>query len=527
MAGIAAPAQSAPPSAGEVRNIEHFDVLIVGAGLSGIGAAYHLQKECPAKSFVILEGRDAIGGTWDLFRYPGIRSDSDMFTLGYRFRPWREAKAIAAGPSILKYVRETARECGIDRKIRFGHRVTRASWSSREAAWTVEAAGPKGKEVRFVCNFLYMCSGYYDYAQGYMPGWPGMDRFRGRIVHPQQWPEDLDYAGRRIVVIGSGATAVTLVPALAETAAHVTMLQRSPTYIVSRPSEDLIANWLRKRLPARLAYAMVRWKNVLLTMYFYNLARRRPAQTKKGILRLIQQQLGPGYDVGKHFSPRYNPWDQRLCLVPDADLFSVIRLGKASIATDEIETFTETGLRLKSGEELEADIIVTATGLNLKVLGGMQLSIDGAQVDLSRTLNYKGAMYSDIPNLASAFGYTNASWTLKADLTAQYVCRLLNYMDAHGYDSCTPRKRDPAIVEEPFVNFTSGYFQRASAILPKQGSRRPWRLYQNYILDILMLRLGGVDDGAMEFIRAQNNSPAVRSVLAGSPSARLSSDSPR
>jgi monooxygenase len=527
MAGIATPAESTPPSGGGVRNIEHFDVLIVGAGLSGIGAAYHLQKECPAKSFVILEGRDAIGGTWDLFRYPGVRSDSDMFTLGYRFRPWREAKAIAAGPSILKYVRETARECGIDRQIRFGHRVTRALWSSREAVWTVEAAGPEGREVRFVCNFLYMCSGYYDYAQGYMPGWPGMDRFRGRIVHPQQWPEDLDYAGRRIVVIGSGATAVTLVPALAETAAHVTMLQRSPTYIVSRPSEDVIANWLRKRLPARLAYAMVRWKNVLLTMYFYNLARRRPAQTKKGILRLVQQQLGPGYDVGKHFSPRYNPWDQRLCLVPDADLFSVIRSGKASIATDEIETFTERGLRLKSGEELEADIIVTATGLNLKVLGGMQVLIDGAQVDLSRTLNYKGAMYSDIPNLASAFGYTNASWTLKADLTAQYVCRLLNYMDAHGYDSCTPRKRDPAIVEEPFVNFTSGYFQRASAILPKQGSRRPWRLYQNYILDILMLRLGGVDDGAMEFIRAQNNRTAVRGALAGSPSARLSADSPR
>jgi len=518
MAGIATPAESTPPSAGEVRNIEHFDVLIVGAGLSGIGAAYHLQNECPAKSFVILEGRDAIGGTWDLFRYPGVRSDSDMFTLGYRFRPWREAKAIATGPSILKYVGETARECGIDRKIRFGHRVSRALWSSRDAVWTVEAAGPEGRTVRFVCNFLYMCSGYYDYAQGYMPGWPGMDRFRGRVVHPQQWPEHLDYAGRRIVVIGSGATAVTLVPALAETAAHVTMLQRSPTYIVSRPSEDVIANWLRKRLPARLAYAMVRWKNVLLTMYFYNLARRRPAQTKKGILRLVRQQLGPGYDVGKHFSPRYNPWDQRLCLVPDADLFSVIRSGKASIATDEIETFTETGLRLKSGEELEADIIVTATGLNLKVLGGMQVLIDGAQVDLSRTLNYKGAMYSDIPNLASAFGYTNASWTLKADLTAQYVCRLLNYMDAHGYDSCTPRKRDPAIIEEPFVNFTSGYFQRASAILPKQGSRRPWRLYQNYILDILMLRLGGVDDGAMEFIRAQNNSPAVRGALADSPS---------
>ena len=353
---------------GKLR-IEQFDVLIVGAGLSGIGAAYHLQTECPGKSFVILEARNATGGTWDLFRYPGIRSDSDMFTLGYRFRPWRESKAIADGPSILRYIRETAAEHGIDSKIRFGHHVTRACWSSEDARWMVEATDANGEAVRFVCNFLYMCSGYYDYSEGYMPGWPGMEQFRGQIVHPQKWPEDLKYRGKRIVVIGSGATAVTLVPAMTDEAAHVTMLQRSPTYIVARPSQDVIANFLRKILPARAAYAMVRWKNVLIQMYFYNLARRKPEKTKKGILALVEKELGSEYDVNKHFSPRYNPWDQRLCLVPDSDLFAAIRAGKASIVTDEIETFTETGLRLRSGEELEADIIVTATGLEAEAAG--------------------------------------------------------------------------------------------------------------------------------------------------------------
>ena len=495
-------------TARDERRPEQFDVLIVGAGLSGIGAAYHLQTECPGKSFVILEARSASGGTWDLFRYPGVRSDSDMFTLGYRFRPWRGAKAIAEGPSILRYIRETATEHGIDRKIRFGHKVIRACWSSQDARWMVEATDGSGETVRFGCNFLYMCSGYYDYSEGYMPGWPGMERFRGQIVHPQKWPENLQYHGKRIVVIGSGATAVTLVPALADSAAHVTMLQRSPTYIVARPSQDVIANFLRKFLPARVAYAIVRWKNVLIGMYFYGLARRRPDYMRQGILNLVRKELGPKYDVEKHFSPRYNPWDQRLCLVPDSDLFATIRAGKASIVTDEIETFTETGLRLRSGDEIEADIIVTATGLRLKLLGGTQIVVDGAPVEMSRTLGYKGVMFSDLPNFASAFGYTNASWTLKADLTAAYVCRLLNYMDERGYAACTPRRRDPEIVEEPMVNFTSGYFLRASASLPKQGSKKPWRLYQNYALDTLALRFGKVDDGTMEFVQRNNGNRA-------------------
>jgi monooxygenase len=494
-----APVRHAPRE--DARATEHFDVLIVGAGLSGIGAACHLQAECPSKTFLILEGRNVIGGTWDLFRFPGVRSDSDMFTLGYCFRPWRGAKAIADGPAILEYICETAREHGVDRFIRYGHQVKRAAWSSEEARWTVEASGPGGKTARFTTPFLYICSGYYDYLEGYLPGWPGMDRYSGRIVHPQRWPEDLDYNGKRIVVIGSGATAVTLVPALAQFAEHVTMLQRSPTYIVARPSVDAIANWLRRRLPGRLAHGLIRWKNVLLGMYFYNRARREPDRTKKMILELAQKQLGADYDVGKHFAPRYNPWDQRLCLVPDADLFSAIRSGKVSMATDQIATFTQTGIRLASGDELEADIIVTATGLKLKLLGGIEVEVDGAPVNPARAMSYKGAMYSDIPNLASTFGYINASWTLKADLTAEYVCRLLKYMDAHGYDCCTPRQSDRSMVEEPAIKFTSGYIQRARDVLPKQGSKRPWKFHQNYALDLLQLRFAPIDDGRMEFSR--------------------------
>ncbi|HKM66615.1 MAG TPA: NAD(P)/FAD-dependent oxidoreductase [Candidatus Acidoferrum sp.] len=499
----AAVMENAPVGVESGGRVEHFDVVIVGAGLSGIGAAYHLQKECPGKSYVILEGRQASGGTWDLFRYPGVRSDSDMYTLGYRFRPWREAKAIADGPSILRYIRETAQENGIDRKIRYGHQAKIASWSSEECKWTVEAAGPEGKVVRLTCNFLYMCSGYYDYAAGHMPGWPGMEKFRGEIVHPQKWPQNLDYAGKRIVVIGSGATSVTLVPAMAEKAAHVVMLQRSPSYVLALPSKDMVAEWLRGKVPARLAYMIVRWKNVLVAMYLYQQSRSKPEKIKKWLLGMAQKALGPGYDVAKHFTPKYNPWDQRLCFIPDDDLFRAIKSGKASVVTDEIETFTEKGLRLRSGEELEADIIVTATGLKVQLMGGMEVCVDGARVNLSRAMSYKGMMYSDVPNLASSFGYTNASWTLKSDLTAEYVCRLLKHMDAGRFDYCTPRKRDASIAEEPAIDFSSGYIQRAMDVLPKQGSKRPWRLHQNYALDLLEFRFASVDDGTLEFARAK------------------------
>jgi monooxygenase len=501
MADRAAVVHGAPLGASDARGIEHFDVLIVGAGLSGIGAAHHLQAECPKKTYLILEGRNAIGGTWDLFRYPGVRSDSDMYTLGYRFRPWKEAKAIADGPSILRYIRETAQEYGIDRKIRYGHQVKVARWSSADAEWSVEAVKADGSTARFTCNFLYMCSGYYDYAGGYMPGWPGMEKFGGQIVHPQKWPENLDYKGKRVVVIGSGATSVTLVPAMAETAAHVYMLQRSPSYVLALPSEDAVASWLRGKVPAGLAYSIVRWKNVLIAMFLFQRSRRKPEKIKEWILGLAKKSLGPEYDVAKHFTPRYNPWDQRLCFIPDADLFRAIKSGKASVVTDEIETFTEKGLRLRSGEEIEADLIVTATGLKVQLMGGMEVWVDGAPVKLSRAMSYKGMMYSDVPNLASSFGYTNASWTLKSDLTAEYVCRLLKHMDAGGYLRCTPRKRDESIAEEPAIDFSSGYIQRAKDVLPKQGSKRPWKLHQNYALDMLEFRFASVDDGTMEFKR--------------------------
>ena len=494
--------------------IEHFDVVVVGAGLSGIGAGYHLRKNCPRKSYVILEGRDTIGGTWDLFRYPGIRSDSDMFTLGYAFKPWTEPKAIADGPSILNYVKETAREHGIDAKIRFNTRVKRASWSSKEAKWTVEAErGPSKETARFTCNFLFMCSGYYKYEAGYTPQFPGTERFAGQIVHPQKWPQNLDYAGKRVVVIGSGATAVTLVPAMAQTAAHVTMLQRSPTYVVSRPAEDPVANKLRRNLPSKLAYHIVRWRNVLRGIYIYQLCKRDPERIKTMILGGVRAELGPDYDVKKHFTPRYNPWDQRLCLVPDSDLFKVIRAGSASVVTDQIETFTRHGIKLKSGEELPADIIVTATGLELQTLGNLELSVDGRPVERPKLMSYKGMMYSDVPNLAAAVGYTNASWTLKCDLTCEYVCRLLNLMDKKGYAQCTPRLNDPSVTPEPWVDFSSGYIQRAAANAPRQGSKKPWRLNQNYAKDLIMLRLGALEDGTMEFRKAGvggTRAPAAR-----------------
>lgn len=477
---------------------EHFDVVIVGAGISGVGAGYHLQDKAPDRSYVILEGRDGMGGTWDLFRYPGIRSDSDMYTLGYNFRPWTEAKAIADGPNILKYVKETAAAYGIDRHVRYNHMVRRASWSTETATWTVEAE-QGGRPVTFTCNFLFLCGGYYNYEAGYTPDWEGTERFKGRIVHPQHWPEDLDYAGKKVVVIGSGATAVTLVPEMARTAGHVVMLQRSPTYVVSRPAEDALANWLRRKLPPMTAYGLTRWKNVLLTMVFYNLARKRPEKTKERLLGLVREQLGPDYDVETHFTPRYNPWDQRLCLVPDADLFDSIKAGTSSVVTDQIETFTETGLKLKSGAALEADVIVTATGLNLQVWNGLEISVDGQVVDASKTLSYKGMMYSDVPNMASSFGYTNASWTLKCDLTCEYVTRLLNHMRRAGLRQATPRLKDAEVQPEPWLDFSSGYVQRSIGRFPKQGSRAPWKLHQNYAKDLMALRFGSVADEAMEF----------------------------
>jgi monooxygenase len=487
---------------GTTQQAEHFDVVIVGAGLSGIGAGYHLQQKCPDKRFIILEGRDCIGGTWDLFRYPGIRSDSDMFTLGYSFKPWTDPNAIADGPRILNYVRQTATENGIDKKIRYRHQVKRASWSTQDARWTVEAERSSGEGasdiVRFTCNFLLSCSGYYRYADGYRPEFAGDSDFKGQIVHPQKWPQSLDYAGKRVVVIGSGATAVTLVPAMAETAGHVTMLQRSPSYVVARPAQDQLAISLRRKFGDKVAYHVIRWRNVLLGMAFFQLARRRPERFKRMVLGGVRTALGPDYDIA-HFNPRYNPWDERLCIVPDGDLFKSLREKRASVVTGEIDRFTDTGIRLKDGSELKADIIVTATGLVLQLMGGVEVLVDGSKVDFAKTMNYKGMMYSDIPNLVSVFGYTNASWTLKCDLTCEYVCRLINYMDRHGYKQCMPHNIDPTIEKLPVLEFSSGYVQRALATLPKQGSKRPWRLYQNYAFDIVALRLGKVDDGVMKY----------------------------
>jgi cation diffusion facilitator CzcD-associated flavoprotein CzcO len=480
---------------------EHVDVLIVGAGLSGVGAACHLRRNLPGKSFTILESRDDMGGTWDLFRYPGIRSDSDMFTLGYSFRPWTQAEAIADGPAIWRYIHETARDYGVEEKIRFGHRVVRAEWSTPDARWTVHAERTDtGEPLTLTCDFLFACTGYYRYDEGYTPDFAGMDSFRGEIVHPQFWPEDLDYDGKRVVVIGSGATAVTLLPSMSERAAHVTMLQRSPSYVVSLPEKDGIAMALRRRLGAKAAYAIVRWKNVLRQMLAFHVARRWPRFSRRLVRKMVSEQLPEGYDVDTHFNPTYEPWDQRLCLVPDGDMFEAIASGRASIVTDRIKTFTERGLELEAGKELEADLIVTATGFHLLLLGGMDLVVDGAEVDFSERVAYKGMMLSGVPNMAMALGYTNASWTLKCDLVAQHVCRLLDYMDRHGYAMCTPQGPDPSLPTEPLIDLKSGYVDRAMDRLPRQGPSLPWRLHQNYFRDVRMLKRGPVDD-SMTFAR--------------------------
>lgn len=480
---------------------EHFDVVIVGAGLSGIGAAHHLTKRSSGKSFVLLEARQSMGGTWDLFRYPGIRSDSDMYTLGYSFKPWTNAKAIADGPSILSYIKETAVEDGTESHIRYGHRVRHASWSSDTAQWTVDVDLEEGGTTQFTADFVMFCSGYYRYDKGHQPDFVGQENYKGTIVYPQHWPEGLDYAGKQVVVIGSGATAVTIVPVMAETAAQVTMLQRSPTYMVSRPSQDKIANGLRSVLPGKVAYGITRWKNVLMGMFFYRLARSRPDKVKERMISMVRDHLGSDYDVETHFTPHYNPWDQRVCLVPDADMFDAIKAGSVEVVTDTIDRFEADGIRLTSGKQLPADITVVATGLELVPLGSATLDVDGAPVNIAELYNYKGAMLSGVPNLTITFGYTNASWTLKADLTSEYVCRLINYMDQHHYVAAIPEVDKTKVAAEPFLDFSSGYVQRALAKFPKQGSERPWKLYQNYALDIVTLRHGKIDDGAMRFVK--------------------------
>ncbi len=479
---------------------EHLDVLIVGGGLSGIGAGCHLQRRCPDRSYAILEARERIGGTWDLFRYPGIRSDSDMHTLGYSFAPWSQAKAIADGPSILSYVRDTAEQHGVSDRVRYRHRVVRAQWSSLQQCWLVTAQRTdSGEAVQLSASFLLICSGYYSYEQGYTPELAGRERFPGPVVHPQHWPEQLDYADKRVVVIGSGATAVTIVPAMARSAALVTLLQRSPSYVVSLPGEDGIANALRRLLPEMAAYKAVRWKNVALMTLSYQLCRRRPRLAKAAIRRGVLRQLPDGFDVDPHFTPSYNPWDQRLCVCPDGDLFRALGSGRARIVTDQVQTLTETGIRLRSGAELEADVIVTATGLNLLALGGIEISVDDRPLNLPDSLVYKGMMLSGVPNLAMAIGYTNASWTLKCDLTCEYVCRVLNHMGEHDYGQAVAVPGEEPVVPEPLIDLASGYVLRSVDKFPRQGSKPPWRLRQNYLRDLIALRLGRLEDGVLRF----------------------------
>ena len=486
------------------------DVVIVGAGLSGIGAAAHLSHDCPGKSYVVLEGREAVGGTWDLFRYPGIRSDSDMYTLGYSFKPWRRHNSIADGAEILDYINETAREYGVEGRIRFGHRVVAVEWSSEDSAWTViaerTAADGSSERVRTRCRFLFLCCGYYDYENPFAPEFEGADEFAGRIVHPQFWTKDIDYTDKRVVVIGSGATAVTLVPSLAERAAHVTMLQRSPSYVVSLPGSDPFARLVNRVLPTRAAYSVIRWKNVLVAMVFFNLSRRRPKLVRRFVREGARRNLPPDFDVDTHFNPTYDPWDQRVCLVPDSDLFKTLSDGDASIVTDRIERFDRDGIVLASGGRIDADLIVTATGLNLIPFGNVEFVVDGREVPVSERFAYRGSMLSGIPNTVFAAGYTNASWTLKCDLTLEYACRLINHMDAGGYAACAPIP-DGRLEPVPFLDLNSGYVQRAVELFPKQGDRTPWRLHQNYFRDIGTLRRADLEDGVLRFYRAGEHIP--------------------
>jgi len=488
--------------------MNHFDMIIIGAGLSGIGAACHLQSKHPNKSYKIIESRERMGGTWDLFRYPGVRSDSDMHTLGYSFKPWLSTKSIADGPAIRDYIKESAAEFGVDQHIQYQRKVVAASWDSATAKWTLslentgDLAGSTAEPETLTCNFIYSCTGYYRYDQGFTPDFPDADQFNGQIVHPQLWPEDLDYSGKRVIVIGSGATAITLVPSMAKTAGHVTMLQRSPTYVLSSPDEDAMSQRLRRWFPEQLAYDLTRWKNVTAQALLFQLSRRYPNYVKKLIRKVVHGWMGDDFDIDTHFNPSYKPWDQRLCLVPNGDLFRSLRKGTSSIVTDHIERFTENGIQLKSGETLEADIIVTATGLELLLLGGLKLEVDGVEKKASDSLTYKGMMFSGIPNFALAAGYTNASWTLKCDLTSNYVCRLISYMDKHQYQYCVANN-DPSVKRLQFLDLASGYVNRAMDQFPKQGDKSPWKLHQNYLLDIFNLRLGSVRDKAMGFYKAK------------------------
>jgi len=488
--------------------MNHFDMIIIGAGLSGIGAACHLQSKHPNKSYKIIESRERMGGTWDLFRYPGVRSDSDMHTLGYSFKPWLSAKSIADGPAIRDYIKESAAEFGVDQHIQYERKVVAASWDSATARWTLtlentgDLDGSTAEPETLTCNFIYSCTGYYRYDQGFTPDFADADQFKGQIVHPQLWPQDLDYSGKRVIVIGSGATAITLVPSLAKTAGHVTMLQRSPTYVLSSPDEDAMSQRLRRWFPEQLAYDLTRWKNVTAQALLFQLSRRYPNYVKKLIRKVVQGWMGDDFDIDTHFNPSYKPWDQRLCLVPNGDLFRSLRKGTSSIVTDHIERFTENGIQLKSGETLEADIIVTATGLELLLLGGLKLEVDGVEKKVSDSLTYKGMMFSGIPNFALAAGYTNASWTLKCDLTSHYVCRLISYMDKHQYQYCVANN-DPSVKRLQFLDLASGYVDRAMDQFPKQGDKSPWKLHQNYLLDIMNLRLGSVQDKAMGFHKAK------------------------
>lgn len=500
----------------EIERETTIDVLIVGAGLSGIGAAAHLTMQCPNKSYAIVEQRADMGGTWDLFRYPGIRSDSDMHTLGYRFKPWLHEKTIADGPAIHEYIHETAREYKINRHIHFGHRVIAANWSSTDARWHVTAeAVDGGQERQFAARFLFMCAGYYDYNQGYSPEFPGSSDFQGQIVHPQHWPENLDYAGKNVTVIGSGATAVTIVPVMAQQGAQVTMLQRSPTYMVSRPARDPFANRIRKILPEKLAYAITRWRNINMQRFTYWYSRKKPEKMGAKLIEMARKELPASVDVETHFTPKYNPWDQRLCLIPDSDMFKAITEGKAEVVTDHIDHFTKTGIQLKSGKHIDADVIITATGLNLVTMGKTVLSIDGTPVNLGNHVNYKGVMFNDVPNLASVFGYINASWTLKTDIVADYVCRLLQTMDRKGVLVANPHLDDPDMPRLPFVNdFSSGYFARSFDSLPKNGDRHPWRVLQDYAAEKKILTQEPVDDGVLVFSGKQEATNTARVSIA-------------